>query len=139
MKAPLILAGAPWLLAALLCACGGGGGGGGSTPTSPSTAVNATKAPTGFGFSTFSAKTLTSTSLVQAVGGFTTTNSTKAYVKLWYLDAASQRQQVMFMSLAALRALDTSGGLPVQVPGGIAALQCEIYDAQSSMVGEVKL
>ena len=122
---------------ALLAACGGGGGSAANPPT-VSTAISTLKAPADFSFATFKHKTLTSASLLQAVGGFSATTASQTYVKAWYQDAAGQRQQVLFMTLAGLQALGVAGA-PLQIPGDITALKFEIYEAGVFKSGEVTL
>jgi len=137
MKSTWILSGASVLLTTLLAACGGGGG---STAPAPAanTAISAMSAPANFSFATIKAQSISAASVLQAVGGFTAVDPTKAYVKVWYLDTSSHRQQLAFLSLGAFQALGASG-VSVQVPGDIKSLAVEIYDANAIKTGTITL
>lgn len=139
MKSVWILSGTSLLLTALLTACGGGGGGG-STAIAPAanTAISAMSAPANFSFATLKAQSLSAASVLQAVGGFTSADVTKTYVKVWYLDASGNRQQLAFLSLAAFQTLGASG-VSFQVPGDIRSLAVEIYDANATKTGGITI
>lgn len=127
------------LVAGILSACGGGGGGGSDAgkPVPVNTSImDATAAPS-FNFSTFKTSPLRASALLQAAGGFTVTDASKTYIKVWYLDTSGQRQQLMFMTLAALQAKESTGGIEVKFPGDMTVLKFEIYDATTNKSGEV--
>ena len=136
MKPIWTLKGTAVWLTLVLSACGGGGGG---APTSTGgVAISAMVAPANFNFETMKTQQLTASTALQAVGGFTTADANRAYVKVWYVDASSNRQQLVFMSLASLQALGSSG-LGVQVPANVTSLGVEIYDANTTKTGAIAL
>lgn len=126
----------PLLLACLVAGCGGAGSESASTNTN--SAISALSAPANFDFATFGTHAVTANGLLNAVGGFTTADAAKAYVKVWYVNSSGQRNQLAFMSLAALQGLG-SGGISVQAPADIRSLSFEIYDARTNKTGEVKV
>ena len=138
MKSSPILRSSLTVLAALLSACGGGGGGGDAgPPVAVNTSIKAATAPQNFSFSTFKTTALKSSALLAAATGFTVKNPSKTYIKSWYVDASNQRQQVMFVTLAALQTRESTGGVEIKLPGNVTVLQFEIYDASSNKSGEV--
>ena len=129
-------------IATLLSACGGGGGGGGAGPSAANsvpvnTTIKAATAAQNFSFSTFKTKALKSSALLAAATGFAVKNPSKTYIKSWYVDVSNQRQQVMFVTLAALQARESAGGIEIQLPGDVTVLKFEIYDSSSNQSGEV--
>lgn len=129
------------LLAALMTACGGGSSGSTTntrTENTENTAISAMSAPESFSFATIKVQVLTAVSALQAVGGFTSSDATKAYVKVWYVDASSNQQQLAFMSLAAFQAIGASG-VSIQVPIDIRSLVVEIYDSSATKAAVIAL
>ena len=137
MKPTPILRSSLIVLAALLSACGGGGGGDAGKEVAVNTAMKAATAPQNFSFSTFKTTALKSSALLAAATGFTVKNPSKTYIKSWYVDASNQRQQVMFVTLAALQTRESAGGVEIKLPGDVTVLKFEIYDASSNKFGEV--
>lgn len=136
MKPFLISRSLLMLLAGFLSACGGGGGDA-SKPAPVNTAIRAASAAQNFNFSTFKSSTLKSSALLQATGGFTVIDASKTYINVWYPDPSGQRQQVMFVTLAALQAKEPTGGFEVKLPADMTLLRFEINDAITTKSGEV--
>ncbi len=138
------LAGA-WLLMVLgLAACGGGGGAGSgsSAPTAVvNTALSATTVPKSLKqISAFAPVIkLRASQLLSDPSRFK--NPKLSYVTVWYEDASGNRQQLLFMRLSALQALEAAGGVSLTVPAHVKRLFFEIYDsggAATALTGELK-
>ena len=125
------------LLATTLAACGGGGTGSDPTPAAKDTSIGSAAAPPSFAYASFKSVTRTSQQLVDGAGGFSVANAGRTYVSLWYVDSSGRREQLAFMSLAALRALNDAGGVTVSVPADVTRVRYEIYDATTRRFGEV--
>ena len=130
-------------LAGVLAACGGGGGSQttGSAPVvSAPKAMAETTAPAGFDFASF--RTLVavrSSALVADASRFP--HPSRTYISLWYRDASGERQQLAFLTLTALQALDGRGGLSLTLPRDVATVSYEIYDAAgaaTALSGELR-
>ena len=138
MKPTLIPRSSLLLIATLLSACGGGGAGPSAVkPVPVNTAMKAATAARNFSFSTFKTTALKSSALFAAAPGFAVENPSKTYIKSWYVDVSNQRQQVMFVTLAALQTRESVGGVEIKLPGDVMVLQFEIYDSSSNKSGEV--
>ena len=124
-------------VAGFIAACGGGGGAAPAVAP-PVTKLAAILPPAGFSFANFqSSKLLLSTDLVFNAGDFV--DKALSYVSIWYVGSDGNRQQVAFMTLQALQAMDANGGFKLQVPGYITALAYEIYDNDSTATGGLTL
>lgn len=135
-------------LLSLLAACGGGGTEASSTEAAPAAVPESAKAlaqsapAAGFDLSVASFRTVRvaqSTALVADLARFA--NPARAYVSLWYTDAAGERHELAFMTLAALRALDVQGGLSLEVPVNVGSVSFEVYDkrgAATVLSGELR-
>lgn len=127
----------------VLAACGGGGGSqtAGSNPIAPTTKSMAdTAVPAGFDFAAFRTPTaVRSSALVADASRFS--DPSRTYVSLWYRDASGERQQLAFLTLTALQALDGRGGLSLTLPRDVAAVSYDIYDAAgaaTALSGELR-
>lgn len=125
-------------LAGFMAACGGGGGGSAPPPPAPEIKLAAMAPPAGFSFASFQvSRILRSTDLSFAAGEFA--DASLSYLSIWYVGPDGNRQQLAFMTLQALRALDANGGFALQVPSHITALAYEIYDKDSTATGGLAL
>lgn len=136
-------AGGGLLLALALTGCGGGGGGAASASAGPvvSTALSATTVPKSLKqISAFAPVfKLRASQLLSDPSRFK--NPQLSYVTVWYEDASGNRQQLLFMRLAALQALEASGGVSLTLPAHVKRLFFEIYDsggAATALTGELK-
>jgi len=134
-------------LSSLLAGCGGGGGeaGGSAAPAEPaaaparSTALADNPVPPGFDFA--SARTLDglrSSDFVPDPARFA--DPRRTYVSIWQAGPTQERQQLALLTLKTLQALDTRGGLALQVPMHVRGIAYEVYDkhgAQTALSGEI--
>ena len=134
------------LLALALTACGGGGGGGGGSASASagpvvSTALSATTVPKSLKqIGAFAPVIkLRASQLLSDPSRFK--NPKLTYVTVWYEDASGNRQQLLFMRLAALQALEASGGVSLTLPAHVKRLFFQVYDdggAATALSGEFK-
>lgn len=129
--------------AGVLAACGGGGGSqtaDSATAVPKTTAMAETAVPAGFDFATFRTPTaVRSSALVADASRFA--DPSRTYVSFWYRDASGERQQLAFLTLTALQALDGRGGLSLTLPRDVAAVSYDIYDAAgaaTALSGELR-
>ncbi len=126
MRSPAWRAGIVLAAAAAVAGCGGGGDTGTAT-ASKSTALADNAAPAGFDFASFERmRPLLSSELVPDPGRFTDPGRT--YVSIWATDAGGERQQLAFLRLQALQALDRQGGLRLDLPRTVSVIEFEVYD-----------
>jgi hypothetical protein len=129
---------------AVIAGCGGGGGGSGggdsAAQTPKSTALADNAAPSGFDFANYApGRPLLSTDLVPDPARFA--DASRTYVSLWSTDAAGERQQLAFLRLQAMQALDRRGGLRLDLPRSVAVIGFEVYDRNgpgTALTGEIR-
>jgi hypothetical protein len=125
--------GAALAAALALAGCGGGGGGAGGDGTSQpaaaprSTALTETSASAAFDFAGFAAlRPLRSIDLVADASRFA--DPARTYVSIFATGADGQLQQLAFLRLSTLQALDGRGGLSLDLPRDLRSVQFEVYD-----------
>lgn len=124
----------------VLGACGGGSGAEPSAAPAPARSLVSITPPAGFDFASVrTTRALFSTELTSKASAGQFTNPAQSYVSIWYPDSHGDRQQLAFMSLKTMQALDAQGGVKLQVPTGINTLSFELYDKNSSLTGELRL
>jgi hypothetical protein len=95
--------------------------------------------PSGFGFAT--SRTLAglrSSDFVPDPARFA--DPRRTYVSIWQAGPTPGRQQLALLTLKTLQALDTRGGLALQVPMHVRGIAYEVYDkhgAQTALSGEI--
>ena len=145
MKGHAWRAGIVLAAAAAVAGCGGGGegGSGGSESASnppKSTALADNVPAAGFDFASFErTRGLLSAELVPDPGRFADPGRT--YVSIWVTDTGGQREQLAFLRLQALQALDHQGGLRLDLPRAVAAIGYEVYDRNgpsTGLAGEIR-
>jgi len=92
-------------------------------------------APANFDYANFIQLKLGSAELT---AGLSFAQPERTYVKVWYLASDGSRQQLAFVRLDTLKAMDVSGSLLLEVPRG-ATVQFESYDAsQTTGIREIQ-